>query len=269
MRLTPKIVLSFVAFIAFFGAVSAVSTSVILNHRMRREVETAEVAFTRSLSTRLFKSIREKDSAVVTDTLLEELQLRPEKLAYLLVLDEHGQRFAHTFLGPVPAELSRLGSPPRAGETTATGAATAGGGPAAYAVQRIEDGALDVYDVSVPVLEGIAAIGSVHLGLRGEYLEGIKRDLIRMTTIATSAIGLFALFVAFWLTRRIVQPVRQLTEVANQLSAGNLNVKLPGLKSKDEIQELETSLGAVLAAVETLMADVPTMDPATPTDRAS
>ena len=243
MRLTPKIVSAFVAFIVLFGTVSAVSTSLILDHRMRREVETGEVAFTRSLAARLFKSIKERDLPVVTDALLDELELRPEKLAYLMVLDAQGRRLAHTFLSPIPKQLSGLPQQQPSGAT-------------AYLVHRIDDRTLNVYDVSVPVMEGITAIGSVHLGLRGEYLEGIKTDLIRMTAIATTAVGLVALLVALWLTRRIVEPVRQLTHVANQLSAGNLDVKLPNLQSHDEIQELEASLKAVLAAVETLMADL-------------
>jgi len=77
-----------------------------------------------------------------------------------------------------------------------------------------------------------------------------------MTLVATGAMGILAFLVALWLTRRIVLPIRQLTEVANRLSAGILDVQLPGLKSKDEIQELEGSLESVLAAVSTLMAEL-------------
>jgi len=37
----------------------------------------------------------------------------------------------------------------------------------------------------------------------------------------------------------------QLTKVANQLSAGELDVQLPGLRTRDEIQDFETSLAGV------------------------
>ena len=243
MKLGPKITSSFVSFILIFGVVSAVSTSVILDGRMQHEVKTSEVAFARSLATRLFKTIKDKDIPVVTDALLDELALRPEKLGYLMVLDKNGGRLAHTFLAPIPARLS-----------TMTNSYTQGTG--AYRVDRIEDPAVDVYDVSVPVLEGIVTVGSVHVGLRSDYLEGIKRDLVRTTLGVTLGIGLIALLVAVLLTRKIVLPVRQLTKVANQLSAGELEVTLPGLHTGDEIQDLEASLAGVLAAVSTLMSEM-------------
>lgn len=243
MKLAPKISLSFVSFIVLFGAVSALATSFILDGRMQHEVKTSEVAFARSLATRLFKSIKDKDTPIVTDTLLDELALRPEKLGYLMVLDKNGGRIAHTFLAPIPARLSSLGS------SYAQGAGT-------YRVDRIEDPAVDVYDVSVPVLEGIVTVGSVHVGLRSDYLEGIKRDLVRTTLAVTLGIGLVALLVAVLLTRKIVLPVRQLTRVANQLSAGELDVTLPDLQTGDEIQDLEASLAGVLAAVSTLMSEL-------------
>jgi two-component system, OmpR family, sensor histidine kinase MtrB len=77
-----------------------------------------------------------------------------------------------------------------------------------------------------------------------------------MTLVATGAVGILAFLVALWLTRRIVLPIRQLTAVANRLSAGLLDVQLPGPRSKDEIQDLEGSLERVLAAVSTLMAEL-------------
>jgi histidine kinase len=243
MKLGPKIILSFVSFIVLFGVVSALATSLILDARMQHEVKTSEVAFARSLSTRLFKSIKDKDTPVVTDTLLDEYALRPEKLGYLMVLDKNGGRVAHTFLAPIPSRLSTL-------------VTSYAQGAGAYRVDRIEDPAMDVYDVSVPVLEGIVTVGSVHVGLRSAYLEGIKRDLVRTTLAATLGIGLIALLVAVLLTRKIVLPVRQLTRVANQLSAGQLDVTLPNLHTNDEIQDLEASLAGVLAAVTTLMSEI-------------
>jgi len=243
VKLGPKIISSFVSFIVLFGVVSALATSLILDGRMQHEVKTSEVAFARSLSTRLFKSIKDKDVPTVTDTLLDELALRPEKLGYLMVLDKNGGRIAHTFLAPIPARLGSM-------------VTSYAQGPGAYRVDRIEDPAVDVYDVSVPVLEGIVTVGSVHVGLRSDYLEGIKHDLVRTTLAVTLGIGLIALLVAVMLTRKIVRPVRQLTQVANQLSAGQLDVTLPDLHTNDEIQDLEASLAGVLAAVTTLMSEM-------------
>jgi HAMP domain-containing protein len=241
MRLGPKITVSFTGFIVLFGAVSTVATSHILDARMKHELKTSEVAFARSLATRFFKSIKDKDKVTVTDALLDELALRPEKIGYLMVLDKDGGRVAHTFLAPIPSSLSAL---PTSYDQSK------------FRIDRIESPEVDVYDVSVPVLEGIAPVGSVHVGLRNDYLASIKRDLVRTTLLVTVGIGLVAFLVALLLTRRIVLPVRQLTAVANQLSAGQLDVTLPGLQTDDEIQELEASLAGVLAAVSTLMSEL-------------
>ena len=242
MRLSHKIIAAFLVVIALFGAVSVLATSTLLDARMRHEVSTAEVLFARSLSARLFNHVRDRESVVVTDALMDEQQLRSEKIEYLFVTDRHGKLLAHTFLSRIPAEIASLSVPLASGEF--------------QRVQSIHSPTLFVIDVAVPVLEGIAQIGAVHVGLKGEYLESIKVDVMRVTVLATLAIAVLATMIALTLTALIVRPLRALTVVANELSNGNVDVKLPEIQTHDEIRELADAIRGVMAALVTLVGEM-------------
>ncbi len=243
MRLGPKLAWLFLGFILLSGGVSAASVGYMLDRRMMREMETGELAFARSLSLRLFKSVKDRDSIALTDALMDELLLRPGKLEYLLVLDGQETRLAHTYLMPLPERLRQL---PITREVSLD----------ASHVERLRARQLDVYDVTVPVFEGVSRIGSIHVGLKSSYLNALKVDLFKVIALVTTGIGALAMLLAFWLTRRIVRPLRQLTAVANQLSQGELDVVLPGLRTGDELEELESSIERVLDAVSTLMEEL-------------
>ena len=186
MKLSQKIALSFVVVIVVFGSICGFATSQLLDLRMRHEIATSEVLFARSLATRIFKHVRDRDAIQVTDVLFDEHQLRAEKLEYLLVTDAKGKILAHTFLRPIPADINVVTGPWPAGK--------------GQNIQVIESPTIFVTDVAVPIFEGIVPIGSVHVGLRGEYLEALKTDVKRLTLAATLAVGLLATVIALVLT---------------------------------------------------------------------
>ncbi len=242
MRLSHKIIAAFLVVIAIFGVVSVISTSTLLDSRMRHEVATSEVLFARSLAARLFNHVRDRQSALVTDALMDEQQLRSEKIEYLFVTDRQGKLLAHTFLSRVPTELSALSHPFVSGESRR--------------IQSVRSPRIFAFDVAVPVLEGIEQIGAVHVGLKGQYLESIKVDVMRVTVLATLAIAVLATIIALVLTALIVRPLRSLTVVANELSNGNVDVELPDIQTRDEIRDLADAIRGVMAALVTLVGEV-------------
>jgi HAMP domain-containing protein len=64
-----------------------------------------------------------------------------------------------------------------------------------------------------------------------------------------------ALLAATFLAYSITKPIKQLTEVANQVSTGSLDTKMPEIKSKDEIGDLSKSLGRMVASIKFMMTD--------------
>jgi HAMP domain-containing protein len=248
MKLSQKFTLAFLVVIVLFGGVSIVATSRLLDSRMRQEVSTSEVLFARSLATRIFRYVRDREPIPMTDLLFDEQQLRSEKIEYLLVTGGDGQVLAHTFLAPIPQELRNLDHYFGAGIK--------------QRIQTIDSPSLYVVDVAVPVLEGIAPIGAIHIGLKGAYLESIKQDVTRVTVIATLAIALVAGLLAFFMTHLIVRPLRLLTQVANELSNGNIDVSVPDIRTKDEIRDLSEAIRGVIAALTTLLGEF--AEPAAP-----
>ncbi len=259
MKLSQKIGLSFVAVIVMFGAVSGFASSRLLDARMRHEVATAEVMFARSLATRIFKFVRERDAIQVTDVLFDEQQLRAEKIEYLLVTDKDDKVLAHTFLAPVPEVAKSLTGHPLAGivksDTNSQGQ-----------VRIIDTPTLFVFDVAVPVFEGIVPIGMIHVGLKGEYLQALKVDVERLTLLAIIGVGLLAFVLSAYLTRVIVSPLRKLTLVANELSNANLDVVVPEINTRDEISDLANAMTGVMAALVTLMNEVEPQAPPSTTE---
>lgn len=71
----------------------------------------------------------------------------------------------------------------------------------------------------------------------------------RQVTIAAVAVGGIALLVAFWLSRRIVRPVEDITQAARLLEAGDLTRRVD-ISSSDEIGVLGSAFNAMAESIE-------------------
>lgn len=63
---------------------------------------------------------------------------------------------------------------------------------------------------------------------------------------------LAAVLIILFFSATIIKDINKMTKVANKISAGELDFKLPEIKSKNEIYELNEGLKSVVAAVEFL-----------------
>ncbi|MBL8716933.1 MAG: HAMP domain-containing protein [Myxococcales bacterium] len=238
MSLLAKVVLSFVCFVVALAGVNILATSAIIDRRVRAEVETSEAVFAKSLATRIAKSTRAKDKVPITEIVLDEQGLRSEKIEYVLVFDKAGAVLAHTYLSPMPASLRGLSN-----------AFDSSG----KKVTRLEDQGLYAYDVAVPVVEGIEQVGAIHVGLRGEYLDGIKHDIIRASLVASGAIVLVAFVIAVLIGFLLVRPLELLTREVDAISAGRWE-SLEALKShvrgRDEVGLLGTAFANMATTVQ-------------------
>ncbi len=115
---------------------------------------------------------------------------------YVFITDKEGVVISHTFTHPFP-EMLRKVNPLQAGEP--------------HAVELIHTGQKDIYDVAVPVLEGIYQIGSVHIGLYKEHIDKLIGKL-RITFLGFISVVVVIFFaISHVLARYITRPITQLT----------------------------------------------------------
>jgi HAMP domain-containing protein len=157
-----------------------------------------------------------------------------EEVAYALVADGHGKVLAHS-LGNFPAEL---------------GATLPGARPEMTRYRTLLLQGRPVYETQVPLLEG--QLGTVHVGIWGDAVEEeIRRTLLPLIA-AIGAVLLVGILAAMFLARGISRPILRLTEVANNMSKGDLDTAV-GIKARAEIQDLADSLERMRASLKAAM----------------
>ena len=94
------------------------------------------------------------------------------------------------------------------------------------AVRRIDS--LGVYEASVPLFAASGeAIGFIDAGLPISLVESSTTRLIRRLVLTTLILAAFAVFAGTILSRRVVGPVRALTDSAVRIGHGDFSVSIP------------------------------------------
>ena len=128
--------------------------------------------------------------------------LEIEGVAYVFVVDPHGDTLAHTFVPTVPTQVMSLEGRER--ETTVQDVSIPGYG--------------ECLNVTSPILAG--KIGYVHVGMdRGLIRKAISDAVVRQLVLLLP-IFFLSLLAAYALMNKIVQPLNRLTVSANKLAAG-------------------------------------------------
>ncbi len=226
MKLTFKTILCFILLILLVSTANIYSTSYVLKNLQKERLETAEVLFARSLSKRLFRAVIDQKINKITDVLFEEKGLREEKIEYILVFDKQGYLLAHTYLINIPGELLKIKNSFTKNEE--------------YRLEKIEDEKLSVYNIAVPVMEGIKQVGTIHVGIRSDYVENIvtpTKTASGFSLIITLIITLIAVVIAIPLSRTITTPLLRLKSFAEKISRGELETQID-IKTRDEIGDL-------------------------------
>jgi len=97
-------------------------------------------------------------------------------------------------------------------------------------------------------------IGGVRLGLSLAGVEEQVRSLAKLWGGITLAFLIVSAFVVYGFSRRITNPIKQLTQQAQKIAAGLLETRIP-VKSRDEIGQLATAFNRMTGALEVSMSD--------------
>ncbi len=153
-----------------------------------------------------------EDNPKVISLLFDAARLGERKLliAYMFILDQQDSVLAHTFIDIFPEDLlhaNKLG--PEQSES----------------IKLIQMGGESIYDIAVPVQEGIYQIGTLHVGLNKKPIKQLIGKLRNTFIGFISAITIIFFGISHWLSRLITRPISQLTKISDEISWGNLDIK--------------------------------------------
>ena len=158
---------------------------------------------------------------------------RKKKLVvYVFILDKEERILAHTFTRPFPRKIMRANLIESGQDNR---------------ISLLYLGNSEVYDVAVPVNEGIYRIGSVHVGLNKNHIDNLIRNLRTMFLGFLSAVTILFFVISHRLSRYITQPITELTKVSDEISRGNFDIQLAPVQAeerghvKDEVRQLSNS----------------------------
>lgn len=223
MKLWFKIFLGIVIIILSLSVVNMFFAYKVAESSRIKDMKTTEVLFAKSLAVRFFRDIAVDKNIKLTDALFEEKRLREEKIEYILVFNRKGYLLAYTYLGEMPKQLLKLNNIFDAKNK--------------YRIERIENKEISVYDVAVPVMEGIAQVGTVHVGIKVTYLQKVAKATSGALIIIMVISSFLGILIALAISNVIVKPIKELTRATAEISKGNLSARIK-VSSKDEIGNL-------------------------------
>ncbi len=161
-------------------------------------------------------------------------------VAYIFVVDPHGEILCHTFAPRVPAAVLGLEEDPQ--KTTER-------------TLRVE-GYGECLDVSAPILAG--QIGYVHVGMEQSHINAVVWSEMRWQLALMALVFLAAVASAYLLMMHISRPLRQLTRVAEKVASLDAMAPAadeagkalrPAAARRDEVGQLARALGHMLVEI--------------------
>jgi HAMP domain-containing protein len=158
-----------------------------------------------------------------------------EGVAYVYINDPRGEIIAHT-LGSFPQQLRQAG-------------AGAQREPQRRTLSLQEK---TVYETSVPVLDGQA--GTAHVGFWSDAVDKEVQSFIWPMIGVIALVPLVGAALSFIIANWIVRPIIGLTEVADKVTKGDLEMSIGNsVVSRDEIGELARSLERMRSSLRAAM----------------
>lgn len=209
--LSNKIFFSTTAVILLISVLIALFTRWILISSLTSELKQRGLGIAYSIAEASRSYLLTADTPKLT-SLLFESRLGERKLLvnYVFVEDKQGQILAHTFVRKFPATLHEAN--PVTEEQV-------------QSIRLIRMGEAAIYDIAVPVKEGIYQIGTVHVGLYKKHIDVLIGKLRSTFLGFVSAVTVVCFLISHRLSMYITRPISQLTTISDAISRGNFNVQ--------------------------------------------
>ena len=206
-----KVLFSTLLIVVLLGIAVAIVVQWVLVPGLISELNTRGVAIARSIAGLSRGYILTGDEPMLTSLIFDEKQLEERRrfVSYILVLDRNEKVLAHTFIGEFPSAIVEANKvlPDQIRSIKPV---------------KIPEG--HVYDIAVPVKEGIYQIGTIRVGLNKGVIDQLIRKLVIILLGAIFVIILVGFFISQRLSKYITRPLTRLTKLAYEISSGNLDV---------------------------------------------
>jgi signal transduction histidine kinase len=230
MKWKYKVLLGFLLVIAILLVANIFSTSFALRRLQEQRLRSSEVPFMKTLAEHILRKVVEQDTSQLTDQLFEELRQREEKVMYMLIFDKGGYLLSHTFIDTMPKYLLKLNNEFGSNEE--------------YRIVKIKRHDLYVYDIAVPIREGIEQVGTFHLGIKGEFIESTIWTALRAPLRVTLIVTILVFSISLKISQLITTPIDELIKVAAKVGRGDLDARV-SIHGKDEFSQLGSSFNSM------------------------
>lgn len=228
--LKNKIFFSITLVILLISVLIALFTRWVLISSLTSELKRRGLGIGQSIAESCRGPILTEDIPQLT-SLLFDARLGERKLliVYVYIQDKKDRVLAHTFTRPFPQGLIDANPLPP---------------DQPHAIRLLKMTGSSVYDVAIPVLEGIYRIGTVHLGVDKNHIDQLIGKLRTTFLGFVSTVTIIFFVISHGLARYITRPISQLTRVSDEISRGNFNFSVPledRMSGEDEVRQLASS----------------------------
>ena len=187
-----------VALAAALGVAVVVTSSQRIDHMLTEQYVSKGTAIAESIAGSSVEVLLYRDSSTVQATIDQYLSI--QGVAYVFVEDRQGDIISHTFAPSIPDSVRHL----KGDRHKSTSRLVAG------------EGIGECIDVTAPLLAG--EVGFVHVGMDRQLIHAAIRAAIVEQIAMMSAILFFGLLAAYFLVKKITQPLNKLTNYARELA---------------------------------------------------
>ena len=213
ISLKNKIFFSIIAVILIISAVIALLARWILVDNLIDELELRGIAIARTIAERSSGYILDMNQPELLSLIFEEAKLKERQhlVSYIFVSDREGQVLSHTLTRKFPETLRLANQVPL---------------DQAKSVRLTRLGNQMAYDIATPINQGIYRIGTVHVGLNKNHIDQLVAKLRTTFLGFLSAVVVIIFIITHRLAKYITLPVFKLTQIAEEVSKGNFDVRL-------------------------------------------
>lgn len=161
--------------------------------------------------------------------LAKQTAANSEDVRYILIIDSNNRLLAHTFSGGIPQGLlvDRVNDKPQ--ET---------------AIFSSNEGI--IHDIVVPIENG--AVGYVRVGMTEEYTRNSVNQHIREIVLTIFGVCTLAVFLSSRISAIITKPIRNLAQVAESITQGNLEIRA-NIRDGGEVGRLAGAFNEMAASL--------------------
>jgi len=209
--LKNKIFFSTLAVILLISVLIALFTRWILISSLTLELKRRGMGIAQSIAESSRGYILTQNIPELTSRLFDaRLGERKLLVVYVFILDKQNNVLSHTFTRPFPDGFHMVNSIlPEEDQST----------------KLLKIGRQSVYDVAVPVKEGIYQTGTVHVGINKNHID-ILIGKLRTTFVGfVSVVTIIFFAISHWLSNYITRPISELTKVSDEISHGNYDIR--------------------------------------------